>query len=152
MPETEPLVVPYQTGKPDMTNKVGDLHAAPDIGVGSSEEGRSKIPMQRIESIIREQRLETAWLQTADKDTPGSLTRIKPERNQILPQEDTYRQPSAVSPSGLNSHHWADELNNDVKLGENGEIQENLTGRGEHCPLSPSLLHDSKFGHKKDNM
>ncbi|KAF2598411.1 hypothetical protein F2Q68_00011320, partial [Brassica cretica] len=150
LPETEPLVVPYQTGKPDMTNKVGDLHAAPDIGVGSSEEGRSKIPMQRIESIIREQRLETAWLQTADKDTPGSLTRIKPERNQILPQEDTYRQPSAVSPSGLNSHHWADELNNDVKLlriGENGELQENLTGSS---PLSPSLLHDSKFGHKKD--
>uniref|UniRef100_A0A0D3AVI4 AAA+ ATPase domain-containing protein n=1 Tax=Brassica oleracea var. oleracea TaxID=109376 RepID=A0A0D3AVI4_BRAOL len=152
LPETEPLVVPYQTGKPDMTNKVGDLHAAPDIGIGSSEEGRSKIPMQRIESIIREQRLETAWLQTADKDTPGSLTRIKPERNQILPQEDTYRQPSAVSPSGLNSHHWADELNNDVKLlriGENGELQENLTGSS---PLSPSLLHDSKFGHKKDNM
>ncbi|KAH0939635.1 hypothetical protein HID58_007096 [Brassica napus] len=143
LPETEPLVVPYQTGKPDMTNKVGDLHAAPDLGVGSSEEGRSKIPMQRIESIIREQRLETAWLQTADKDTPGSLTRIKPERNQILPQEDTYRQPSAVSPSGLN---------NDVKLlriGENGELKENLTGS---CPLSPSLLHDSKFGHKKDNI
>ncbi|CDY09366.1 BnaA02g26440D [Brassica napus] len=143
LPETEPLVVPYQTGKPDMTNKVGDLHAATDLGVGSSEEGRSKIPMQRIESIIREQRLETAWLQTADKDTPGSLTRIKPERNQILPQEDTYRQPSAVSPSGLN---------NDVKLlriGENGELKENLTGS---CPLSPSLLHDSKFGHKKDNI
>ncbi|WZZ35937.1 hypothetical protein YC2023_019338 [Brassica napus] len=124
LPETEPLVVPYQTGKPDMTNKVGDLHAAPDIGIGSSEEGRSKIPMQRIESIIREQRLETAWLQTADKDTPGSLTRIKPERNQILPQEDTYRQPSAVSPSGLNSHHWADELNNDVKLLRIGENEE----------------------------
>ncbi|RID76125.1 hypothetical protein BRARA_B03114 [Brassica rapa] len=152
LPETELLVVPYQTGKPDMTNKVEDLHAAPDLGVGNSEEGISKIPMQRIESIIREQRLETAWLQTADKDTPGSLTRIKPERNQILPQEDTYRQPSAVSPSGLSSHHWADELNNDVKLlriGENGELKENLTGS---CPLSPSLLHDSKFGHKKDNI
>ncbi|CDY15837.1 BnaC02g34560D [Brassica napus] len=135
LPETELLVVPYQTGKPDMTNKVGDLHAAPDLGVGNSEEGRSKIPMQRIESIIREQRLETAWLQTADKDTPGLLTRIKPERNQILPQEDTYRQPSAL-----------------LRIGENGEIQENLTGRGEHCPLSPSLLHDSKFGHKKDNI
>ena len=160
LPETELLVVPYQTGKPDMTNKVEDLHAAPDLGVGSSEEGRSKIPMQRIESIIREQRLETAWLQTADKDTPGSLTRIKPERNQILPQEDACRQPNvgspAISSSGLTSHHWVDELNNEVKLlkiGENGELQENLTGkRGEHCPLSPSLLHDSSFGHKKDNL
>lgn len=86
LPETELLVIPYQTGKPDMTNKGGDLNAAPGLGVGSSEKGRLKLPMQRIESIIREQRLETAWLQTADKDTPGSLTRIKPERNQILPQ------------------------------------------------------------------
>ncbi|CAH8355295.1 unnamed protein product [Eruca vesicaria subsp. sativa] len=159
LPETELHILPHQTGKPDMSNKGGDLNAASDLGVGSSEEGRSKLPMQRIESIIREQRLETAWLQTADKDTPGSLIRIKPERNQIHPQEDTYRQPnlgSAVSPSGLTSHHWGDELNSDVKLlkiGENGELQENLTGRrGEHCPLSPSLLHDSKFGHNKDNL
>ncbi|KAJ4888432.1 Protein STICHEL [Raphanus sativus] len=49
------------------------------------------------------------------------------------------------------SHHWGDELNNDVKIlriGENGELQENLTGRrGEHCPL-----YDSKFGHNKDNL
>lgn len=163
LPETELLVVPR---KLEMTNRGGDLNAitgfnaASDVGVGSSEESRSKIPMQRIESIIREQRLETAWLQTADKDTPGSIIGIKPERNQILPQEDAYRQPivgsPAISSSGLTSHHWVDELNNEVKLlkiGENGELQENLTGkRGEHCPLSPSLLHDSSFGHKKDNL
>ncbi|KAL0737459.1 hypothetical protein Bca4012_013669 [Brassica carinata] len=163
LPETELLVVPR---KPEMTNRGGDLNAivglnaASDVGVGSSEESRSKIPMQRIESIIREQRLETAWLQTADKDTPGSLVGIKPERNQILPQQDAYRQPNvgspAISSSGLTSHHWVDELNNEVKLlkiGENGELQENLTGkRGDHCPLSPSLLHDSNFGHKKDNL
>ncbi|KAJ4901235.1 Protein STICHEL [Raphanus sativus] len=168
LPETQLLVAPpHQTRKPEMTNRGGDLNAitglnaASDIGVGSSEESRSKIPMQRIESIIREQRLETAWLQTADKDTPGSLVGLKPERNQILPQEDTYRQPNvgsspAISSSGLTSHHWVDELNNEVKLlkiGENGELQENLAGkRGEHCPLSPSLLHDSNFGHKKDNL
>lgn len=152
LPETELLVVPHQTRKPEMTDKGGDLE------VGTSEESRSKLPVQRIESIIREQRLETAWLQTADKDTHGSVIRIKPERNQILPQEDTYRQPnicSAISSSGLTSHHWVDELNNGVKLlkiGENGELQENLTGkRGEHCPLSPSLLHDTNFGNNKDN-
>ncbi|CAH8387571.1 unnamed protein product [Eruca vesicaria subsp. sativa] len=164
LPETELLVVPK---KPEMTSRGGDLNAitglnaaaSSDLGVGSSEESRSKAPMQRIESIIREQRLETAWLQTADKDTPGSIIGIKPERNQILPQEDAYRQPNvgspAISSSGLTSHHWVDELNNEVKLlkiGENGELQENLTGkRGEHCPLSPSMLHDSNFGHKKDN-
>ncbi|CAH2045736.1 unnamed protein product [Thlaspi arvense] len=165
LPETESLVVPHQTRKQEMTNKGGDvnaingLNAASDVEIGSSEGSRSKIPMQRIESIIREQRLETAWLQTADKDTPGSVIRIKPERNQILPQEDTYRQPnvgSGISSSGLTSHHWVDELNNDVKLlkiGENGELQENLMGkRGMHCPLSPSLLHDSNFGHNKDNL
>uniref|UniRef100_A0A1J3EU47 Protein STICHEL n=1 Tax=Noccaea caerulescens TaxID=107243 RepID=A0A1J3EU47_NOCCA len=153
LPETELLVVPHQARKPEMTDKGGDLE------VGTSEESISKLPMQRIESIIREQRLETAWLQTADKDTHGSVIRIKPERNQILPQEDTYRQPNigpAISSSGLTSNHWVDELNNEVKLlkiGENGELQENLTGkRGEHCPLSPSLLHDTNFGNNKDNL
>ncbi|CAL9248908.1 unnamed protein product [Arabidopsis halleri] len=165
LPETELLVVPHQTRKPEMTNKSGHLNtitglnAESDVEVGSSEESRSKLPMQRIESIIREQRLETAWLQTADKDTPGSIIRVKPERNQILPQEDTYRQPnvaSAISSSGLTTHHWVDELNNEVKLlkiGDNGELQENLTGtRGQHCPLSPSLLHDTNFGNNKDNL
>lgn len=165
LPETELLVIPHQTRKPEMTNKSGNLNAITglnaesDLEVGSSEESRSKLPMQRIESIIREQRLETAWLQTADKDTPGSIKRVKPERNQILPQEDTYRQlniGSAISSSGLTPHHWVDELNNEVKLlkiGDNGELQENLTGkRGEHCPLSPSLLHDTNFGNNKDNL
>ncbi|XP_023637911.1 protein STICHEL isoform X2 [Capsella rubella] len=165
LPETELLIAPHQTRKPEMTNKSGllntiaGLNAETDVEDGSSEESRSKLPMQRIESIIREQRLETAWLQTADKDTPGSIIRVKPERNQILPQEDTYRQPnvgSAISSSGLTPHHWVDELNNEVKLlkiGDNGELQENLTcKRGEHCPLSPSLLHDTKFGNNKDNL
>jgi hypothetical protein len=165
LPETELLVVPHQTRKPEMTNKSGHLNniaglnAETDVEVGSSVESRSKLPMQRIESIIREQRLETAWLQTADKDTPGSIIRVKPERNQILPQEDTYRQTnvaSAISSSGLTTHQWVDELNNEVKLlkiGDNGELQENLTGtRGQHCPLSPSLLHDTNFGNNKDNL
>ncbi|XP_010502262.1 PREDICTED: protein STICHEL [Camelina sativa] len=168
LPETELLVVPHQTRKQEMTNKSGHLNssiaglnAESDAEVGSSEESRSKLPMQRIESIIREQRLETAWLQTADKDTPGSIIRVKPERNQILPQEeDTYRQQpnvgSAISSSGLTPHHWVDDLNNEVKLlriGDNGELQENLTGkRGENCPLSPSLLHNTNFGNNKDNL
>ncbi|CAA0354943.1 unnamed protein product [Arabidopsis thaliana] len=165
LPETELPVVPHQTRKPEMTNKSGHLNniaglnAETDVEVGSSVESRSKLPMQRIESIIREQRLETAWLQTADKDTPGSIIRVKPERNQILPQEDTYRQTnvaSAISSSGLTTHQWVDELNNEVKLlkiGDNGELQENLTGtRGQHCPLSPSLLHDTNFGNNKDNL
>ncbi|KAG2261619.1 hypothetical protein Bca52824_068698 [Brassica carinata] len=120
LPETELLVVPR---KPEMTNRGGDLNAivglnaASDVGVGSSEESRSKIPMQRIESIIREQRLETAWLQTADKDTPGSLVGIKPKG---------------------------------IRFYLNKTLIANLTG--DHCPLSPSLLHDSNFGHKKDNL
>ncbi|XP_010514020.1 PREDICTED: protein STICHEL-like isoform X3 [Camelina sativa] len=168
LPETELLVAPHQTRKQEMTNKSGHLNssiaglnAESDAEAGSSEESRSKLPMQRIESIIREQRLETAWLQTADKDTPGSIIRVKPERNQILPQEeDTYRQQpnvgSAISSSGLTPHHWVDDLNNEVKLlriGDNGELQENLTSkRGDNCPLSPSLLHNTNFGNNKDNL
>ncbi|CAN8266757.1 unnamed protein product [Cochlearia groenlandica] len=163
LPETDLLFASHQTRIPEMANKCGDLKAITGLNdgsgleVGSSEESRSKLPMQRIESIIREQRMETAWLQTADKDTNGSLVRTKPERNQILPQEDTYPNiGSAQSSSGLASRHWVDELNKDVKLlkiGENGELQENLTGkRRDQCPLSPSLLHDTNFGNNKDNL
>ncbi|GJT10322.1 protein STICHEL [Tanacetum coccineum] len=48
------------------------------LAEGSALKGKkSGNPVQRIESIIHEQRLESAWLQTAEKGTPGSLNRLK---------------------------------------------------------------------------
>lgn len=115
-------------------------------GNGKVGNMKEKIPMQRIESIIREQRLETAWLQAVEKGTPGSLSRLKPEKNQILPQE------------GISSQPWQDELNHEMKLlkfDDGKEVQKDLIGRRiDQCPISPSLLHDrsgtSNFS--KENM
>ncbi|KAJ4915762.1 Protein STICHEL-like 1 [Raphanus sativus] len=112
----------------------------------SDTESGHEVPMKRIEIIIQEQRLETERLQR----TPGSQGRLKPERNQVSPQEDTschHHQPNIGSavPSGLN--------NEVLKICKMDEIQENKTcKRMEHCPVSPSLLHDSNFTNNKDNL
>ncbi|KAF9685124.1 hypothetical protein SADUNF_Sadunf03G0021800 [Salix dunnii] len=85
-----------------------------DANAGEKQE----MPVQGIESIIREQRLETAWLQVAEKGTPGSLSRLKPEKNQVLPQEDTYQQNQLDSIDSviMSSQKWEDELNNELKV------------------------------------
>lgn len=115
------------------------------------KEREQEIPMQRIESIIREQRLETAWLQAAEKGTPGSLSRLKPEKNQVLPQEDIHHQNQmeSISSAGLSSHHWEDELNHELKVlklqDRRVHHKDQIGKRIDHCPISPSLLHDSSF-------
>ncbi|CAN7098434.1 unnamed protein product [Brassica rapa subsp. narinosa] len=117
-----------------------------EVADSSDTESGYEVPMKRIETIIQEQRLETERLQR----TPGSQGLLKPERNQVSPQEDTsyhHHQPnigSAVS-SGLN--------NEVLKICKMDEAQENQTGkRMEHCPVSPSILHDSNFTNNKNNL
>lgn len=120
-------------------------------------EGNSKMrtkernPMQRIESIIHEQRLETAWLQAVEKGTPGSLSRLKPEKNQILPQEGIYpqNQMKPLNSVELPSQNWEDDLNHEMKIlkiNDRKAVQKDQIGRRvDHCPISPSLLHDSTY-------
>lgn len=113
------------------------------------------IPMQRIESIIREQRLETAWLQqAAEKSTPRSLSRLRPEKNQVLPQDSgafAQNQVEMGSPNHMDlpSNHWDDELNHEIKalkVTDGKGLQKDLTvKRIDHIPISPSLLHQSGF-------
>nr|AFN58239.1 trichome branching-like protein [Gossypium arboreum] len=127
---------------------VQDCSAEGKDDIDSSKECRQEIPMQRIESIIREQRLETAWLQAAEKGTPGSLTRLKPEKNQVLPQE-VYRQSNlgSMDSAAFSSQQWDEELNRELKIlktNDGQEIQKDQLGRrADHYPMSPSLLHNS---------
>ncbi|KAJ0574206.1 putative DNA-directed DNA polymerase [Helianthus annuus] len=94
-------------------------------------------PVQRIESIIHEQRLETAWLQTAEKGTPGSLQRLKPERNQVLPQDGgSSGQMEASQPQ------WEDELMRELNL---LKLNDGKSFSKEHTTMSPSLLHDANL-------
>ncbi|KAG5248604.1 STICHEL family protein [Salix suchowensis] len=78
---------------------------------GANAGEKQGMPVQGRESIIREQRLETAWLQVAEKGTPGSLSRLKPEKNQVLPEEDTYQQNQldSIDSAMLPSQKWEDE-------------------------------------------
>lgn len=134
----------------------GNLQSATDSsdilteGNGAREK-RPDNPMQRIESIIREQRLETAWLQAVEKGSPGSLSRLRPEKNQVLPQDGIY----CVDPKGsmdstrFSSQHWEDDLNNEVKVLsiKNGRVlqKDQISRKADRYPMSPSLLHDSSL-------
>ncbi|XP_022721340.1 protein STICHEL-like isoform X2 [Durio zibethinus] len=135
--------------------RIPELLAEGTADIGSSKEGSQEIPMQRIESIIREQRLETAWLQAVAKGTPGSLDRLKPEKNQVLPQE-VYRQNNlgSMNLSAFSSHQWDDELNRELKILRTNDgqvIQKDQIGRrADHYPMSPSLLHNSSLS--KENL
>ncbi|KDP32437.1 hypothetical protein JCGZ_13362 [Jatropha curcas] len=128
-----------------------ELPPDPDAENGGVRERKQELPMQRIESIIREQRLETAWLQAAEKGTPGSLSRLKPEKNQVLPQEDNYRQNQMESASsmGLSSQHWEDELNHELKVLKMEDrmvvYKDQIGKRADRYPISPSLLHDNNL-------
>lgn len=104
--------------------------------------------MQRIESIIHEQRLETAWLQTAEKGMPGSLSRLKPEKNQVLPQNGIYCQDQMDSMNSMafSSQHWEDELNHEPKVNIGRVLRKDQNSkRIDRFPMSPSLLHDKSL-------
>ncbi|CAI8615860.1 unnamed protein product [Vicia faba] len=109
-------------------------------------------PVQRIESIIREQRLETAWLQAVEKGSPGSLSRLRPEKNQVLPQDGAYCVSSMESMDSLrfsSQQHREDGTNSDLKiLGlKNGRVlpKDQIGKRTDSHPMSPSILHDSSL-------
>ncbi|XP_008452189.2 protein STICHEL [Cucumis melo] len=125
-----------------------------------SRDRRQEIPMQRIESIIREQRLETAWLQAMEKGTPGSLSRLKPEKNQVLPQDGSYYkdQMDEMNSTGGSSRKWEDELNRELKVLKVGDDilaqKEQVGRRADRYAISPSILHDGSMvgNSNKDNL
>lgn len=140
-------VPPLLDGNFQSANDSSDLLAD---GNGLRER-RPDIPMQRIESIIREQRLETAWLQAVEKGSPGSLSCLRPEKNQVLPQEGIYcKDPTElIHSTRFSSQHWEDDINHEVKVlrVKNGRVlQKDQIGKRGNCyPMSPSLLHDSSL-------
>ncbi|KAG6652329.1 protein STICHEL [Carya illinoinensis] len=130
------------------TSGSSDLTANGNGQTSSTRERRQEIPMQRIESIIHEQRLETAWLQTAEKGTPGSLSRLKPEKNQVLPQNGIYCQDQMDSMNSMafSSQHWEDELNHEPKVNIGRVLRKDQNSkRIDRFPMSPSLLHDKSL-------
>lgn len=142
---------PFRAGAFQSTGGSLKLLAEGNSELGGTKERRLEIPMHIIESIIREQRLETAWLQAAEKGTTESLSHSRPEKNQVLPQEGIYIQNhiESILSSGLPSKQWEDQLNQELralKLEDERVLQKDQNGkRGDHYPMSPSLLHESNF-------
>lgn len=150
----------FLDGTRKSTSDSSDVIAEGNAQTSATRERRQEMPMQRIESIIRDQRLETAWLQVAEKGTPGSLSRLKPEKNQVLPQDGIYYedQMESLNSMRLSSQQWEDGLNHEVKIlkvNSGRDAQKDQTGRKvDRYPMSPSLLHDSNFvgNSNKDNL
>lgn len=136
--------------------KVGSSFA----DISTSEDGKSDLPLRRIESIIHEQRLETAWLQAMDKGTTGSLSHLKPERNQVLPQDGIDHPNELISKDslGVPLQHWEDELHHEIKVLKindgRAHQKDQIVKKMDHYPISPSLLHNSSFpdSFTKENM
>lgn len=128
-------------------------------GNGVRENGQ-EIPSQRIESIIREQRLETALLQDAEKGSPGSLSCVRPEKNQVLPQENIGKDPieSIDHSTRFSSQQLEYGQNHEFEVlnVDDGQVQqkEQISGRVDRGPMSPSLLHGSSLAtsSSKDNL
>ncbi|KAL2339321.1 hypothetical protein Fmac_013767 [Flemingia macrophylla] len=141
----------YSSLPPLLDGNLQTTSASSDIlaeGNGVRER-RQDNPMQRIESIIREQRLETAWLQAVEKGSPGSLSRLRPEKNQVLPQNCVDSMESMDSTRFSSHQHWEEDSNNEVKVLNliNGRVpQKDQIGRkADRYPMSPSLLHDNSL-------
>ncbi|XP_020230658.1 protein STICHEL [Cajanus cajan] len=150
----------YSSLPPLLDGNLQSTTASSDIlaeGNGVRER-RQDNPMQRIESIIREQRLETAWLQAVEKGSPGSLSRLRPEKNQVLPQNGVDSIESMDSTRFCSHQHWEEDSNNEVKVLSliNGRVpQKDQIGRkADRYPMSPSLLHDNSLASisGKDNL
>ncbi|XXG87034.1 hypothetical protein AAC387_Pa11g1820 [Persea americana] len=127
---------------------------------GSNEPCSTKleIPIQRAHTVIDEQRLETAWLQAVEKGTPGSVSRLKPEKNQVLPQDGICCPNEIASTvSAVSSKHWEDELNHEIKsfkVNDSHGHQNQGNKKVNRYPLSPSLLHSNSLAANfdKENM
>ncbi|KAL3620756.1 hypothetical protein CASFOL_035668 [Castilleja foliolosa] len=137
-----PKNIGNKSTRSNKTKSYSDLDSHQDSsGPNTPKNGMQDVPLRRIESIIHEQRLETAWLQAMDRNTPGSMSLSKPERNQVIPEE------------GINR---LNELENEliheieeVRINDGSANQKDqIVKRADHCPITPSLLHNGS----RDNM
>jgi hypothetical protein len=106
-------------------------------------------------SAFDEQRLESAWLQAAEKPMPGMLNQGRPERNQILPQNGGQHHGRSSMATVVPSRHVDKDLSNELKAlkisdshgPHNGQDVQMESGYA----ISPSLLHRNNHLANCDN-
>ncbi|KAG6477144.1 hypothetical protein ZIOFF_066396 [Zingiber officinale] len=110
------------------------------------KEGKEESAQQCQRATADEQRLESAWLQAAEKYTPEFIGHSKPEKNQVLPQNGVICQNNIQSLIALDaaSKSRIDELNHEInclKVCDVGSSHKEQTGSTNRCAFSPSVLH-----------
>nr|XP_017228502.1 PREDICTED: protein STICHEL-like [Daucus carota subsp. sativus] len=153
----DPMVKEHETQVPQKLSRASLNDFNVDIPGNLQSTSRSlstkpEVPAPRIESVNHEQQLETAYLQTAEKVSPGSLNHSKPERNQVLPQVDVYHQNQMdfMDPASLTSQRWEDELKEEFSALKIYDVKEatqisQAGPRFDLYPMSPSLLHNRSY-------
>ncbi|XP_042433621.1 protein STICHEL-like isoform X1 [Zingiber officinale] len=112
----------------------------------SFKEGKEESAQLCQRATADEQRLESAWLQAAEKYTPEFIGHSKPEKNQVLPQNGVICQNNIQSLIALDaaSKTRIDELNHEInclKVCDVGSSHKEQTGATNRCAFSPSVLH-----------
>jgi hypothetical protein len=106
-------------------------------------------------AALDEQRLESAWLQAAEKHTSVMLNQARPERNQILPQGGGQHcgrsSITTVVPSRQIDNDLTDELKA-LKISDSHGPQKGQNTQTENgYAISPSLLHRNNHLANCDN-
>ncbi|XP_073034815.1 protein STICHEL-like [Primulina eburnea] len=118
----------------------------------TSREVKPLVQMQRIESIIRDQRLETTLSQAMERDILGSVAHSKAERGHNLTQDCLFHQnhSKVMNSENLSSQRWQDDFSyeimaskmDDEMASEKDRTIKMITGH----PIAPSMLLNTSFG------
>lgn len=109
-------------------------------------EGKYGSAQKSQKAIMDEQRLESAWLQAAEKYTPKYICHSKPENNQVRLQNSVICQNSIQTLIALDatSKTRIDELDHEIhalKICDAEDCHNEKTRGANQYPFSPSLLH-----------
>ncbi|XP_042388195.1 protein STICHEL-like [Zingiber officinale] len=117
-------------------------------------EGKYGSTQRSQKAIMDEQRLESAWLQAAEKYTPKYINHLKPENNQVWPPQNsvTYQNDiQTLIALEATSKNRIDELDHEIqalKICETEDCHNEQTKGANQYPFSPSLLHQGNQDYK----
>jgi hypothetical protein len=135
-------------------NNVPMIISDENLGMHRTRDQDVSVEQLKI-SALDEQRLESAWLQAAEKPTPGMLNQARPERNQILPQNGGQHHGRSSMASIVPSRHVDKDLSNELKAlkisDSHGPHKSKNVQMENGYAISPSLLHRNNHLANCDN-
>ncbi|KZV47382.1 protein STICHEL-like [Dorcoceras hygrometricum] len=134
-------------------NQTRQFEAAKENDTSSTwSESKPLVPVQRMRSIIRDQRLETALSHATERGISEPVAHSKAETNHNLNQNYLFHQNRSklTSSENLPSQHWQNEFSYDITASkmnkERASDKDRTTKMIDGHPIAPSLLHSTSFG------